>query len=85
MALLQNVWPTCDGSERSLALALAVSETFLNGEGAVRVHGGGFAGTIQALVPQNKAADYKKAMDKTFGADACSIMAVRPVGAYRIK
>lgn len=82
---LQNIWPTLSGGERSIALALAVTERFLGGEGAFRVHGGGFAGTIQAFVPAVRATAYKKTMDDIFGADACCIMAVRPVGAYIIK
>lgn len=82
---LQNIFPTCDGGERSLSLALSLSERFLGGEGACRVHGGGFAGTIQAFVPNARALEYKKTMDSVFGSDACCIMAVRPVGAYTIK
>lgn len=85
MTMLQNIWPTFDGGERSLALALALSEAFLKGDGAVRVHGGGFAGTIQAFVPTGRTAEYKKLMDETFGEGACCVMAVRPVGAYCIK
>lgn len=85
MAMLQNVWASGCTQERSLSLALAVSDSILNGDGVSRVHGGGFAGTIQALVPSEKARDYKNEMDRVFGEEACHIMAVRPVGAYRIK
>ena len=82
---LQNIWPTNDGNERSLALALQLTSRFLNGAGACRVHGGGFAGTIQAFVPAARASEYKSLMDGIFGKNACCIMAVRPVGAYTIK
>ncbi len=83
VAMLQNVWS--DGGDRSVALALGISDNFLEGEGAFRVHGGGFAGTIQAFVPSERAAEYKRTMDGIFGEGACCIMAVRPVGAYTIR
>ena len=82
---LQNIWPTNGAGERSLALALQLTERFLKGEGAFRVHGGGFAGTIQAFVPAARAEEYKKTMDSVFGISACCIMAVRAVGAYTIE
>lgn len=63
---LQNVCPT-DAAERSLALALAISERLLIGKGAWRVHGGGFAGTIQALMPTEMVEAYCAEMERVFG------------------
>lgn len=78
---LQNVYTNKNVGEQGLSLALAVSERF----GVVcRVHGGGFAGTIQAYVPENKKNEYKKALEDIFGASACLFLKVRPYGAVRL-
>lgn len=84
MGLLQNVWPA-DKSERSVALALAVSDAALCGNGVSRVHGGGFAGTIQAVVGREMLHSYKKTMDTVFGKGSCQIVNVRAIGAYELK
>ncbi len=81
--LLQNVCPT-DPAERGLALALALSERVLGGHGAWRVHGGGFAGTIQALVPLGMVDAYQMEMERAFGPGCCYRFAVRPVGGMKI-
>jgi len=81
--LLQNVCPT-DSSERGLALALALSERMLAGKGAWRVHGGGFAGTILALVPLETMPAYQAEMERVFGQGCCYRFAVRPVGGVKI-
>ncbi|NLI54308.1 MAG: galactokinase [Clostridiales bacterium] len=81
--LLQNVCPT-DPSERGLALGLALSERVLGRHGAWRVHGGGFAGTIQALVPLGMVDAYQMEMERAFGAGCCYRFAVRPVGGIKI-
>ena len=83
---LQNVYTTINVAEQGLSLALAVTERALDGVAgaAWRVHGGGFAGTIQAFVPAAAAADYARAMDAIFGDGACHILHVRGVGATRI-
>ena len=77
--LLQNVCPR-DPSERSIALALALSERLLAGRGAWRIHGGGFAGTVQALVPLSLVDAYAGEMERVFGQGCCYRLAVRPVG-----
>jgi galactokinase len=78
---LQNIYPMCDQNERSLALALGISKRL----GAVsRVHGGGFAGTIQALVKNEYADSYKADMENIFGNGSSVEVAIRPVGAYVI-
>lgn len=82
---LQNVYTNKNIAEQGLSLALCLTEDFLSGTGAVsRVHGGGFAGTIQAFVPVDKTADYAAKIDAVFGEHACHILSVRPSGACRI-
>lgn len=81
--LLQNVCPT-NPQERGLSLALALSERLLGDRGAWRVHGGGFAGTIQALVPLDQVEAYQAQMERVFGLGCCYRFAVRPVGGIRI-
>lgn len=81
---LQNVCPT-DANERSLALALALTERQLRGSGAWRIHGGGFAGTILALTPVGDADAYAAEMERVFGKGCCYRLAVRPVGGVEIQ
>lgn len=82
---LQNVYTNQNVAEQGLSLALCLTEEFLEGTGAVsRVHGGGFAGTIQAFVPVDKTAEYAAKMDAVFGEHACHVLSVRPSGACRI-
>lgn len=84
MDLLQNSWPESE-EERSLALALAVSGDLLGARGACRVHGGGFAGTMQALVPDALEARFVRVLDDLFGQGACQKLEVRPVGGYELE
>lgn len=77
---LQNVYTFNQNNQRGLALALAVGEKTLAGTGAIRVHGGGFAGTILAFVPDELTGKYKKTQDEIFGEGACSILKVRKYG-----
>ena len=82
---LQNVYTTKAPDEQGLSLALCMTEGFLQGKSAAyRVHGGGFAGTIQAFVPSGFTADYKKYMERIFGADSCSVLHVRAEGTAEI-
>ena len=75
---LQNVYTTQNVEEQGISLALAVTERF----GAVcRVHGGGFAGTIQAYIPTERVDDYKKTVEDIFGENACNVYTIRPYGA----
>ena len=72
-------------TEQGLSLALAVTEGLLDGKGcAWRVHGGGFAGTVQAFVKAELAEDYRTVMDSIFGTGAVMMLSVRPVGATEI-
>ena len=76
---LQNVFSPRHVSEQAISLALALSERFLEGEGAVRVHGGGFAGTIQVFVPNARFEDYRIHMEKVFGEGSVVPLSVRPL------
>jgi galactokinase len=78
--LLQNLYSTGEPQVQPVPLAIMLSKRFLKGAGAVRVHGGGFAGTIQAFVPTYLAADYAVEMERIFGAGCCYVLTVRPVG-----
>ena len=75
---LQNTWAMVRPAEQPIPLALALTERFLGGEGACRVHGGGFAGTIQAYVPMNRHREYAKAMEAVFGPGSVIELKVRP-------
>ena len=82
---LQNVFSPGNIANQSLSLALALSEAFLGESGAVRVHGGGFAGTIQALIPNKSYSKYKKFIEGYFGEDALIPLSIRrlPAGELR--
>ena len=82
--LLQNLYSVNKPTEQAIPLAIAVSKKILNGEGAVRVHGGGFAGTIQAVVPANLVESYKAGMEKLFGEDCCYVLRIRPCGGVEL-
>lgn len=82
---LQNVYSPSNPSEQGVSLALAVSEKVLGDRGAVRVHGGGFAGTIQCFVPDDIADTYLGVMRSVFGDNSCFVLNVRPVGGTEIK
>ncbi|MGI5898793.1 MAG: galactokinase [Christensenellales bacterium] len=79
---LQNI--CTGGASQPLALALALSEKLLKDRGAWRVHGGGFAGTILAFVPEDLLDAYTSRMDDIFGEGACSVLSVRDVGAVEV-
>ena len=81
---LQNVYTNHDVQHQNVSVALAVSEAVLNGRGACRVHGGGFAGTMQAWVPEDLCDEYKKALDAVFGEGSCEILAIRPCGGIKV-
>lgn len=80
----QNIYPVSNVREQNVSLALALSELVLKGEGAWRVHGGGFAGTIQAFVPRKLLNKYVKTLEPVYGKGACHILFIRHQGAGRI-
>ena len=81
---LQNVYTNHDVQHQNVSVALAISETILGENGACRVHGGGFAGTIQAFVPLGKVNEYKTKMENVFGENSCYQMKIRPVGGIEV-
>ncbi len=82
---LQNVYTVKNVREQGLSLALCLTESFLGGSNAAwRVHGGGFAGTIQAFVPREKVKEYKEYIERFFKKGACHVLNVRRGGAVRV-
>ncbi len=77
---LQNVIPAGYKAHQDVAVALGLAEHYLNGRGACRVHGGGFAGTIQAFVPMDILDDFVAGMDAALGQGACHVLSIRPQG-----
>ena len=82
---LQNVYTCKNLTEQGLSLALCLADNLLGGKQAAwRVHGGGFAGTIQAFVPTSEVETFRAAMDAAFGEGRCMVLRIRPVGAVKI-
>ena len=82
---LQNVYTCKNLSEQGLSLALRLAEGVLADKPAAwRVHGGGFAGTIQAFVPTQHVQEFCSVLDGAFGQGACMVLRIRPVGAVKI-
>ena len=82
---LQNVIPAGYKEHQDVALALSMCEHYLNGRGAYRVHGGGFAGTVQAFVPFDMLDDFVKGMDGVLGEGACHVLSIRPQGGVEME
>ena len=80
---LQNITPTGAVEHQEMALALAVCKMLLRGDGACRVHGGGFAGTIQAFVPLDRLSKFKQEIENFLGAGACHVLHIRSEGGMR--
>ena len=81
----QNIYPVNNVREQGVSLALALSDLVLDGQGAWRVHGGGFAGTIQAFVPQNLVGKYIKNLEHVFGKNSCHKLFIRAEGAIKLE
>lgn len=81
---LQNVYSPSNVKHQGLSLALLIAEKILKDKGAFRVHGGGFAGTIQAFVPNDLVEEYVSKMESIFGKGKCHKLFVRPLGATKI-
>ena len=77
---LQNVVPAGYKAHQDVALTLALCSHYLQGKGACRVHGGGFAGTVQAFVPFEILEDFRTNIDAVLGAGACHVLSIRPQG-----
>lgn len=81
---LQNIWPAGYTDDQSVAVALTLSKQALDGKGATRVHGGGFAGTIQAFVPVEILENYINIMETGIGPGSAMKMFIRPVGGIEL-
>ena len=77
---LQNVIPAGYKEHQDVALTLALCEKLLGGRGGYRVHGGGFAGTVQAFVPMDMLDDFRTGVDAVLGQGACHVLSIRPQG-----
>ena len=82
---LQNVIPAGYKAHQDVAVALGLAEHYLNGRGAYRVHGGGFAGTIQAFVPMDILDRFVAGMDAALGQGACHVLSIRPQGGVEME
>ncbi len=82
--LLQNITPNGYIQHQDIAVALGLARHLLQGQGAVRIHGGGFAGTIQAFVPNNQLDDFRTNITAILGKDSCRTLSIRTLGGYRI-
>ena len=81
----QNVFVKIKDAGQPVSLALALSDSVLNGKGAWRVHGGGFAGTIQAFVPEELLDTYIATLESVYGEGACYVLSIRSVGGTEVK
>ena len=82
---LQNVIPAGRKEKQEVAFALTIAEKLLNGRGACRVHGGGFAGTIQAFVPNDLLDDFKNGIESVLGEGSCYVLSIRPQGGVEME
>ncbi len=82
---LQNVIPAGYVQQQAMAVALGLCEHYLNGRGAYRVHGGGFAGTVQAFVPFDLLDTFKAGIDAALGEGACHVLSIRPQGGVEME
>ncbi len=82
---LQNVYTTKNVAEQGISLGVCLSDDYLSGKkGAFRVHGGGFAGTIQAFVASDDVDGYRALLDSAFGGRKCMVLRVRQEGAVKV-
>ena len=82
---LQNVIPAGRTAHQEVALSLSLCRKFLQGRGACRVHGGGFAGTIQAFVPMDLLEDFCRQMESVLGENACHVLSICPTGGMEME
>ena len=81
---LQNVFSPSHIQQQGVSITLALCEKYLKGKGAYRVHGGGFAGTVQTFVPKNMLNDFVEKIENVLGKDSCHVLSIRPVGGTKI-
>lgn len=82
---LQNITPAGAIEHQDVAVALALCDTLLGGRGAYRVHGGGFAGTVQAFVPMDMLEGFKTGIERVLGEGKCHVLSIRPQGGIRME
>ena len=82
---LQSIYPSGSIMKQEVALALALCDTLLQGKGAYRVHGGGFAGTVQAFVPFDLLPKFKEGIENVLGEGKCHVLNIRNNGGIRIQ
>ena len=82
---LQNIVPAGSVRHQEMAVALAVCETLLKERGAFRVHGGGFAGTVQAFVPMDMLEAFQEGVDRLLGSGSCHVLQIRGIGGTQIR
>ena len=82
---LQNVIPAGYREHQDVAVSLALCEHYLNGRGAYRIHGGGFAGTVQAFVPFDILKEFKAGINAVLGEGACHVLSIRPQGGVEME
>ena len=82
---LQNVIPAGYVRQQPVAVALGLCEHYLRGKGAYRVHGGGFAGTVQAFVPFELLDSFRAGIDAALGEGACHVLSIRPQGGVEME
>ena len=82
---LQNIYPSGAVAKQEVAVALTLCDTLLQGRGAYRVHGGGFAGTVQAFVPFDLLTKFKSEIERVLGEGKCHVLNIRADGGIRVK
>ena len=82
---LQNIYPSGAVAKQEVAVALTLCDTLLKGRGAYRVHGGGFAGTVQAFVPFDLLTRFKSEIERVLGEGKCHVLNIRADGGIRVK
>ena len=81
---LQNITPAGSIRHQEVAVSLALCKKLLSGKGAYRVHGGGFAGTVQAFVPLDMLNTFKDKIEAVLGKNACHVLNIREEGGIRV-
>lgn len=81
---LQNVYASSMPKQQAVAVTIAMCGEILGDRGAYRVHGGGFAGTVQAFVPNDMLDDFKTRIEAVLGEGMCHVLQIRPVGGYKL-
>ena len=82
---LQNITPAGYVEHQAVGVTLALCDTLLQGRGAFRVHGGGFAGTVQAFVPKDMLEGFKSGIEAVLGEGSCHVLSIRPEGGIRVQ